>query len=307
MTLGAIAWGDVWFGGMTRNPWNPKRGSSGSSAGSASAVAAGCVAFAIGSETLGSIVSPSTECGVTGLRPTYGRVSRHGCMALSWSMDKLGPMARSVEDCALILGAIHGSDGKDASAVDRDFTWPCKKPLTAIRVGYTDGVGDSEELKILKDRGVKIEKIKLPTSFPLHAMDMVLSIEASAAFDELVRKDDLDGIGAKWPEPLRRARFVPAVDYLRAQRLRTLLMREMDKLMEGIDIYMSRDDLVITNLTGHPTICLPAGFRKAGDEPERPTSLTLTGRLYGESELLAVAKVYQDATAFHTKRPPLEK
>ena len=303
LTLGALAWGDRWFGGQTRNPWDTERGSSGSSAGSASAVAAGCVGFAIGSETLGSIVSPSRECGVTGLRPTFGRVSRHGCMALAWSMDKIGPMARCVEDTALILGVVHGADGLDPTAVDRPFDWPCAKPLSEIRVGI---VGESPDVtKVLAGLGVKRVPIELPRDFPLDAMDSVLTTEAAAAFDDLIRKGDLTGIGRSWPTPLRRAMFTSAVTYLRAQRARTRLMQAMAKVMQEVDCYVAGNDLVITNLTGHPSICVPGGFHTEKDKRPRPIGLTFTGRLYGEAELLTVAKAYQDATGFHLRRPPL--
>jgi Asp-tRNA(Asn)/Glu-tRNA(Gln) amidotransferase A subunit family amidase len=306
-TLGALAMGDQWFGGMTRNPWNPKQGSSGSSAGSASSVVAGLVGFAIGSETLGSIVSPCTRCGASGLRPTFGRVSRQGCMTLSWSMDKLGPIARSVEDCALVFGAIHGADGLDAAAVDRPFSWPCGRDVRDLRVGYVEGQGgmDRAELKVLKDLGVKLVAIKLPDKLPVSALRLILNVEAGTAFDELTRKGIKDGIGT-WQRTFQRAQFVSAVEYLRAQRIRTLLMEEMNKMMDAVDLYVGGNDLLITNLTGHPTAVLPNGFRKTGDV-ETPTSITFTGRLFGETELLAVAHAYQQATGHHLKRPPMDK
>lgn len=298
VTLGALAWGDQWFGGMTRNPWNVKQGSSGSSAGSASAVAAGLAGFAIGSETWGSIVSPCTRCGVTGLRPTFGRVSRHGCMALSWSMDKLGPIARSVEDCALVFRAIQGADGKDATAVDRPFAWPCPKPLTELRVGFFGKDDGQPELKVLKGLGVKLVPVKLPATLPVDAMQIILTVEASAAFDDAIRAGG-DGLGM-WPATFRRGRFIPAVEYLRAQRVRTLAMKEMAQLMEAVDVYAgSPDSGLLTNLTGHPVVVVPNGTP--------PAALTFTGRLWGESELLAVAKAYQDATGHHLKRPDMSK
>jgi len=299
-TLGALAMGDVWFGGMTRNPWNIVQGSSGSSAGTASSVAAGLVAFGLGSETLGSIVSPSTRCGVTGLRPTFGRVSRHGCMTLCWSLDKIGPMCRSVEDCALVFGAIHGADGKDATARDRPFNWPSDVKLKDLTVGYVEGRSSSEEdRKVLTDLGVKLVPIELPQASANRIVGMILDVEAAAAFDDITRADVKEGIGF-WPATFRRGRFVTAVDYLKAQRARTLLMREMAKVTEKVDLYIGGNDLSITNLTGHPTVCLPNGFTKSG----APTALTFTGRLFGEGTLLAVAKAYQDATGHHLKRPP---
>ncbi len=302
-TLGSLAWGDVWFGGTTRNPWNVKQGSSGSSAGTASAVAAGLVGFGLGSETLGSIVSPSTRCGVTGLRPTFGRVSRHGCMALCWSLDKIGPMCRSVEDCALVFGAIHGFDGKDATVQDRPFDWPDKQlKLKDVSVGYVEGNLNADDTKVLKDLGVKLVPITLPQANAARIISMVLDVEAAAAFDDITRADVKDGIGL-WPATFRRGRFVTAVDYLKAQRARTQVMVEMAKVMEKVDLYAGGNDLQITNLTGHPTVCLPSGFTKFGGV-DVPKSLTFTGRLFGESTLLAVAKAYQDATGHHLKRPP---
>jgi Asp-tRNA(Asn)/Glu-tRNA(Gln) amidotransferase A subunit family amidase len=307
-TLGALAMGDRWFGGLTRSPWDVKSGSSGSSAGSASSVAAGLVGFALGSETLGSIVSPCKQCGATGLRPTFGRVSRYGCMTLSWSMDKLGPIARSVEDCALVFGAIHGADRLDAASVDRPFSWPLRRDLGALKVGYIEGAVAARErsdLKVLRDLGVKLTPIKLPEKLPVQAIAMILGTEAAAAFDDLTRAGVTEGLNS-WPGIFRQGEFVPAVEYLRANRVRTLLMQEMEVIMSGVDLYVGGNDLVLTNLTGHPTVVLPDAPRKAGNA-EKPGSITFTGRLYGETELLAVASAYQQATGFHLRRPPMEK
>jgi Asp-tRNA(Asn)/Glu-tRNA(Gln) amidotransferase A subunit family amidase len=306
LTLGALAQGDKWFGGMTRNPWDPRQGSSGSSAGSASATVAGLVGFAIGSETLGSIVSPCRVCGATGLRPTFGRVSRHGCMTLAWSMDKLGPIARSVEDCALVFGAIHGFDGLDASAVTRPFSWPSPRDLRALKVGYVEDGRAAEtrdDLRVLRDLGVKLVPIKLPSKYPVGAISLILGTEAAAAFDDLTREGVTEGLN-NWPETFRRGEFVPAVEYLRAQRVRTLLMQEMEETMAQVDLYVGGNDLTLTNLTGHPTVVMPNGFRKTGDA-ETPTSITFTGRLYGETDLLAVAHAYQLATGHHLRHPRL--
>jgi Asp-tRNA(Asn)/Glu-tRNA(Gln) amidotransferase A subunit family amidase len=305
LSLGALAYNDIWFGGRTNNPWNPKEGSSGSSAGPACATVAGLVGFSLGSETLGSIVSPSTRCGATGLRPTFGRVSRHGCMALAWTMDKIGPICRSVGDCALVLGAIHGGDGLDATAVDRPFSWPAAKPLKEFKVGYTSGE-DRPELKVLKSLGVTLVKITLPFRLAGVIVNTILNAEAGAAFDTLIRAGKLDKIGALWPTSFQSAQFVTAVDYIRANRIRTQLMREMAKVMETVDLYVGGGDLTIANLTGHPTVCLPNGFAKRGGA-DAPTALTMTGRLFGEEELLAVATAYQDATGHHLKRPPQDK
>jgi len=306
LSLGALANNDVWFGGRTNNPWNPAVGSSGSSAGSACATVAGLVGFSLGSETLGSIVSPSTRCGATGLRPTFGRVSRHGCMALCWTMDKIGPLCRSVEDCALVLGAIHGHDGLDATAVNRPFSWPASKPIKELKIGFTGKEENRDELKLLKELGATLVPVTLPQRRAGQIVMTILNAESGAAFDELIRSGKLDQIGSLWPNSFRAAQFVTAVDYIRANRIRTQLMAEMAKVMEAVDLYVGGNDLSITNLTGHPTICLPSGFSKRG-EVETPTAITFTGRLYGETELLSVAKAYQDATKHHLKRPPQEK
>jgi Asp-tRNA(Asn)/Glu-tRNA(Gln) amidotransferase A subunit family amidase len=307
VSLGTLAVNDVWFGGMTRNPWNVKQGSSGSSAGSASSVSAGLTAFGIGSETQGSILSPCTRCGVTGLRPTFGRVSRAGCMTLAWSMDKLGPIARSVEDCALVFAAIHGADGKDTAAVTRPFAWPCRRELKDLRVGYTGNNADRDDLKVLKDLGVKLVPITLPQKLVLPALQLILTVESAAAFDDITVAGELDQIGNFWPSTFRRGRFVPAVEYLRALRVRTTLMREMAKVMEQVDLYVGGNDLVMCNMTGHPTVVLPNGLVKQGKDVEVPTAITFTGRLWGESELLALAKAYQEATGHHLKHPDMSK
>jgi Asp-tRNA(Asn)/Glu-tRNA(Gln) amidotransferase A subunit family amidase len=308
LTLGALAMGDRWFGGMTRNPWNPKGGSSGSSAGPGAATAAGLVGFSIGSETLGSIVSPSSRCGVTGLRPTFGRVSRHGCMTLSWSMDKLGPMCRSVEDCALVFAAIHGFDGEDSSAVDRPFDWPPRRDLRSLKVGYVESKVPAEkraELGVLRELGVRLVPIKLPSLHPLGPLRLILDTEAASAFDELTRQGGGEGLN-NWMRIFRQAQFVPAVEYLRANRIRTLVMREMEEVMGQVDLYVGGNDLLLTNLTGHPSVVLPNGFRKSG-AVELPSSISFTGRLYGETNLLAVAHAYQQATGHHLRRPPMDK
>ena len=309
LTLGALAWGDEWFGGMTRNPWNPQEGSSGSSAGSAAAVVAGLIGFAIGSETLGSIVSPSRRCSATGLRPTFGRVSRHGCMSLAWSMDKLGPICRSVEDCALVLGAIHGYDGRDWTAVTRPFEWPAKRELGSLRVGYFDDGTPPEgrrEIGILKKLGVQLVPVELPKDPPAGPLTLILNTEAAAVFDPLTREGTRDGIG-KWGTTFRQGQFVPAIEYLRACRVRTLVMREMEKLMADLDAYVGGDDLVLTNFTGHPTVVVPDGER-ADSKHGQPGTVTFTGKLFGESELLALAHAYQQAGGdAHKRRPPLEK
>ena len=306
LSLGALALGDQWFGGQTRNPWNVKQGSSGSSAGSAAAVSAGLVPFAIGSETLGSIVSPSTRCGVTGLRPTFGRVSRAGCMSLAYTMDKLGPLCRSAEDCALVFSAIHGRDPADPPSVTRPFDWPSRVPLKQLKVGYVEGrrtLKDRPELAALQAAGCELVPIELPNRVPAEVLHLILDVESAAMFDDITYAGTTEGIGS-WRNTFQRGRFVSAVDYVRANRLRTLLMQDMAKLMETVDLYLGGNDLLITNLTGHPSVCLPSGFTKVGGV-ETPTAITLTGRLYGESRLLAAAQAIQNATGHHLRRPPV--
>jgi Asp-tRNA(Asn)/Glu-tRNA(Gln) amidotransferase A subunit family amidase len=307
LSLGALAWGDRWFGGrLTRNPWDPEHGSSGSSAGSAAAAAAGLAGFTLGSETHGSIVSPSRVCGASGLRPTFGRVSRHGCMTLSWSLDKIGPLCRSLEDCALVFGVIHGRDGLDASAVDRPFSWPPRRDLKTLKVGYFKDETAEADLKVLRDEiGVKLVPVELPRKHLYRELVVIMVAEAAAAFDELTRQGLAKGPDT-WKPYFRAARFVSAGDYLRANRIRALLMQEMRAVMDKLDLYIGGNDLLLTNLTGHPTIVLPNGFRKRGKR-EVPKSITFTGRLFGEAELLAVGHAYQRATGFHLRRPPLRK
>src|SRR6185369_7414915 len=308
LTVGALALGDQWFGGQTRNPWNPEEGSSGSSAGSTSAVVAGLVGFAIGTETLGSIVSPCRRCTASGLRPTFGRVSRHGCMTLSWSMDKVGPIARSIEDCALIFGAIHGADPHDITAVNRPFIWPHERDISTFKIGYFEGDRPPEERRAkekLKDHGVQLIPIKLPDKYPFNPLTLILNTEAAAAFDDLTRADVHDGIG-RWSNTFRTGQFVPAVEYLRACRIRTLVMQEMEKTMKDIDAYIGGDDLTLTNLTGHPTAIVPDGIRDKGKN-DQPGTITFTGKLFGESDLLSLAHAYQQSTVAHLQRPPLEK
>jgi Asp-tRNA(Asn)/Glu-tRNA(Gln) amidotransferase A subunit family amidase len=321
LTLGALAWGDVWYGGKTKNPWNMEQGSSGSSAGPGSATAAGLVGFSIGSETLGSIVSPSTRCGVTGLRPTFGRVSRHGAMALSWSMDKLGPMCRSVEDCALVLDAIYGPDGKDGSVVDAPFHWDAGLDSKSLRVGYIKSAFEGERrneqskkfdeavLTTLRAQGLALKPIELP-DYPVSAMSFILGAEAAASFTYLTRSNR-DGLLVRqikraWPNAMRQAHMIPAVEYIQANRLRTQVMQAMDELMTEIDVYVvpsfGGSNLLLTNLTGHPQVVLPNGFTEEGT----PTSISLVGKLFGEAQALAVAKFYQDATDFHLRYPSLE-
>jgi Asp-tRNA(Asn)/Glu-tRNA(Gln) amidotransferase A subunit family amidase len=315
LTLGALAWGDNWYGGKTRNPWNTELGSSGSSAGPGSATSAGLVAFSLGSETWGSIVSPSTVNGVTGLRPTFGTVSKSGAMALSWSMDKIGPMCRSVDDCALVYSIIKGTDGEDHSVVDVPFQVPVKKELKSLRIGFVASAfndsttSDNDRIVIdrLRELGFTMVPIELP-EFPTNSLSFLLDVEAAAAFDELTRsnRDDqlVRQVKRAWPNVFRSARYVPAVEYVQANRARVLLNQKMSSLFEEIDIYLVPsfygDNLLRTNLTGHPCIVLPNGF----DDKGMPTSISFIGDLYKDGELVAVARSYQRGTGWHKRYPP---
>jgi Asp-tRNA(Asn)/Glu-tRNA(Gln) amidotransferase A subunit family amidase len=320
LTLGALAWGDVWFGGRTRNPWNLEEGSSGSSAGSASSVAAGLVPFAIGTETWGSIVSPCTRCGVTGLRPTFGRVSRAGAMALSWSMDKIGPIARSAVDCAVVFDVIRGPDRRDPTTVDLPFPFRHDQTLESVRIGYLKSAFeeeypgrelDHEALRQLRYLGVDLVPIEFPLAeMGVNPMDLalILSAEAAAAFQDLTlsgRDDELvRQVRFAWPNVFRTAQFIPAVEYIQANRHRTLLMEMMIDVFREVDVYLtpslSGDSLLITNLTGHPQVVVPAGFT----DEDSPHSISFVGRLHDEATLLTVARIFQERTSWHKKTPP---
>ena len=315
LSLGALAWGDGWFGGFTRNPWKPDQGSSGSSAGPASAVAAGALTFAIGSETLGSIVSPSARCGLTSLRPTFGRVSRRGAMTLSWTMDKLGPMCRSARDAALVFAAIQGVDPLDETTANASLPYapPPRVDVSGWRVGYLeddfkDDSPDKGALDELRALGATPMPVKLPQA-PIGDLLVILSAEAAEAFnrftldgqdDELARQVD-----QAWPNVFRTSRLIPAVEYLRAQRARRQLMQQMNTFMGGIDVLVHSSDndapLIIANLTGHPTVCAPCGFRKDGT----PRSLSFTGHLYDEARLLGFVDAWQAKTRYHLDHPRL--
>ena len=367
LTLGALAQGDRWFGGQTKNPWRPaderRGGSSGSSAGPGAATAAGLVGFSLGTETRGSIISPSAVNGVVGLRPTYGRISRYGAMALSWTMDKVGPMCRSVEDCALVFNAIYGPDGRDDTVVDAPFVYNPEVPLSKLRIGFVQaefeappqgrggeradaaaaGRGETPaaaargdapatgsdrggsggmtpeeqraqreaQLKILnaaldvfRQAGATLVPIELPARQLANTIGFILSVEAAAAFDDLTRsKDILDPSLNTWPNTFRTHRYVPAVEYIRAQRARTLLMREMDTLMSQYDVFLTPTasaSVGLTNLTGHPALALRAGFHD-----NAPVELMITGRLYDEGTVLRVGRAYERATKWHDVTPTL--
>ena len=315
-TLGELAMDDVWFGGWTRNPWDVTKGSSGSSAGSAASVSAGLLPFAIGTETWGSIVSPSTVCGVTGLRPTFGRISRAGAMALSWSMDKVGPICRDAEDCAIIFNSIRGSDGLDLCTTDKAFNYSPRLNIKKLRVGYLkkdfsgkyeSNANDSLALEGLRKSGIELIPVELPNDIPIEDLSIILTAEAGAAFDELTRTGQDDQMRRQfkdsWPNVFRASRFIPAVEYVNANRLRQKLLVKMNTLMKSLDVLIAPslegNSLLCTNLTGHPCITVPDGFSDKGT----PTSITFIGNLYDEGTIIAFAKYYQSKTEFHLKHP----
>lgn len=323
-TLGALAMGDYWYGGRTKNPWNLKMGSSGSSAGSTSATVAGLVPFAIGTETWGSIISPSTTCGATGLRPTFGSVSRSGAMALSYSLDKVGPICRSASDAAIVFNYLHGTDGRDLSAINMPFNYVPQKSIKQLKIAYAknyfDKIKDTSrnEWKVLeafKKMGVTLIPINFPDSgvYQFNIMDVVIGAECAAQFDELTRNNIDDALTRQtkndWPNQFRTARFVPAVEYINAQRHRFLLMQKVNEVVEQFDaiICPSRGDgnqSAITNLTGHPVVCVPTGFDKKNN---LPTGISFVGKLFNEGTLLNIADAYQKATPWDETHPDLFK
>ena len=323
LATGEIARGNRWLGKRTRNPWDPEQDSGGSSAGPGAATAAGLVGFSIGSETLGSIVGPSRTCGIAGLRPTFGVVSRHGVMPVSWSLDKVGPMCRSVEDCALVFEAIRGPDLLDMAVVDRPFNWDADKPLAGLRVGYLVEAFEAEPrgangqaarandlatLDVLRRLGVELRPFGLPEHADMDALQMLL-VDEAAAFDELIQTGRIDLLIQDRDEPedmlMRAARLVPAVEYVQLNRQRTLLMQNMAEAMRDLDVYVAPHgggpNTSANNLTGHPGVSVPNGFAPDGT----PTGILFIGQLYGEADMLRLAKAYQDATDFHLRRPNL--
>lgn len=317
-TLGALAMGDIWYGGVTKNPWNLNQGASGSSAGSGSAVSAGLIPFAIGTETLGSIVSPSTRNGVTGLRPTFGRVSRHGAMALSWSMDKIGPMSRSALDNGIVLSVIQGFDPKDKSTIPAALNYNASKNLKDLKVGYfasyfegerPGNIRDKRVLDELKALGVVLQPVELKTSVNVPSMLISLYVEGAAAFDEMTlsNQDDLlvNQRRNAWPNLFRSSRFIPAVEYIQANRFRSILIEEVHEIFKEFDVIVTPsfggNQLQVTNLTGHPALCLPNGF----DENGSPTSITFLANLFDEEKLIMIGRAYQEATDWQKKRPSL--
>lgn len=319
-TLGALAMGDVWFGGRTNNPWNMTYGSSGSSAGSASATVAGLVPFAIGTETWGSIISPSSTCGATGLRPTFGTVSRSGGMTLCWSLDKVGPITRNAMDAAIVYEAIIGKDANDRSTVAAGFDfnpqYDIKKMKIAYAKNYFDRIRDTtrSEWKVLaefKKMGVELIPVVFPDSgvYKPGMMDLVLTAECAATFDEFTRLNVDDMMTAQkrgdWPNIFRTARLLPATSYINANRQRYQLMEKVNQLTEQYDVIIcptrgSGNQSAITNLTGHPAICVPTGF---DSKTNLPSSITFIGKLYGEGAIVAAADAYQKKTQWHQQHP----
>lgn len=321
LSMGSLAYGDMWFGGKTRNPWNLATGSSGSSAGSASAVSAGLLPFAIGTETWGSIVSPSHTCGVTGLRPSFGSVSRSGGMVLSWSMDKTGPICRNAEDAALVYYYIKGTDGKDPSSKDHAFKYMPRRDMRTLRIAFAENYfrrlpDDAPEWTVLESfrkEGISIIPVNFPDSLVYRAdiINIILSAESAAAFDDLTRsnRDDLIERQDKnfWPNLFRAARYIPAVEYINANRQRYALLKTVHSFMNDYDVVIvptyAGNQSAITNLTGNPAITLPIGLKKNG----LPNSITFIGKLYDEASIVEAAKWFQERTGFDELHPPLFK
>lgn len=303
LSLGAIAMGDKWFGGMTRNPWNTEQGSSGSSAGSCSASSAGLVGFALGSETLGSILTPSSRCASHGLRPTFGRVSRAGCMPLSWSMDKIGPIGRSVQDLALVFSVIQGPDGIDATVQSKPFDWGnFKIDFSQLRIGIVKRDNPDPALEVIRQMGCQIKEVELPTGYPFQAMTKIIDIEGAAVFDGLLREGKTDGWNT-WTKSFQAAQFITAIDYLRMQRVRRKLMNEFEMMMQDVDLLFNANDLVHTNFTGHPSVIVP--FAPDPSSGKKPSSVVFTGHLFDEQTILAVAQEFESRAQSELPRPKL--
>jgi Asp-tRNA(Asn)/Glu-tRNA(Gln) amidotransferase A subunit family amidase len=321
LSMGALAQGDLWFQGRTKNPWNLEQGSSGSSAGSASATAAGLVGFTLGTETLGSIVSPSTQCGTAGLRPTYGRISRYGAMGLSWTMDKVGPICRGVEDLAIVLNATYGPDGRDRTVAADPFHFEAKKPLNSMKIGVFQGLFDrfqgqnkviyDQALTDLKKSGVSMTPVEYQED--LNMIRFLLEAEAAAAFDDITRDGQIRKLKGQaafdWPNIFRGARLIPAVEYIRAQRIRSLLVEKFEKFMAPWDVLVmpAQSLLTTTNLTGNPQVVVKCGFADAtlqdGSKVPVPRTIGFLGKIYDEGAPLRVALAYEQATEWHRRHP----
>lgn len=322
LTSGELASGDRWFGGRTVTPWDTTTGASGSSAGPGSATAAGLVPFAIGTETWGSIISPSTRNGLTGLRPTYGVVSRTGVMTLSWSLDKIGPMCRSAVDCALVFDAIRGQDPEDPSTVSVPLEVGTERDWGSIRVGYLKSAFDRDStatgdnartaLEVFREMGVQVDSVALPDGPSWGGViSTIIRGESGAVFDQLLQENLDDELywqsSSSRANSLRQSRFIPAAEYIQANRHRGLLIARMDSLFQHFDLILtpSGADGSVTNLTGHPVITMKSGYRSPADRPEvrLPTGVALVGRLYNEGLLLDATIEYQRRTEFHNEHP----
>jgi Asp-tRNA(Asn)/Glu-tRNA(Gln) amidotransferase A subunit family amidase len=324
LATNTLAGGSVlWYRGITRNPWNPRKDASGSSSGSAAATAAGLVGFSIGTETTGSLIGPSIVCGAVGLRPTYGRVSRYGCMQLCWSLDKIGPICRSADDCGLVLAAIHGADPRDAASVDRPYVWPSTRELSTIRAGYVADGGEDEkrdDLRLLRELGVKLVPVEPPNmkkDYGLPKNEIISGLvasESAAALEDLTRRGGPKGVKG-WPAYLMLGHFLTAVDYLRLNRLRAIVMQRFDKMMQAVDVFLCSDEKPggdtddqwdwYSNMTGYPKIAFPKAF-EAKDGFPMPKPVMMIGRVYDESTLLTLAHACQRAIGL-TQRPPLDQ
>ncbi len=330
-SLGALAYGDIWFGGVTKNPWNTQEGSSGSSAGSCSSVAAGLCSFALGTETLGSIISPSTRCGTAGLRPTFGRVSKAGAMALCWSMDKIGPIIRSAEDAAVVMEMINGFDPKDPSSLQTGFHYNGKKALPSLTLGYDPvwfenaDAGQNAALEAAKASGVKVKQVSnLLPDLPYGALSNILFAEAAAAFERLTLDGQDDNLRWQddnaWPNSFRAARFITAIDLVQTDRIRRLAMEAMHTAFEDVDVLISPPFagglLQVTNYTGHPAMVLRSGFSSqpartlfgneqtdAGAGANVPNSVVLWGPLFEDAHLINLGQAIEARLGEAVKRP----
>jgi Asp-tRNA(Asn)/Glu-tRNA(Gln) amidotransferase A subunit family amidase len=314
LSTGALAVTARWFGGLTRNPWNPQQDAAGSSAGPGAATAAGLVGFSIGTDTGGSIISPSSRNGVSGLRPTFGRVSRYGAMTLAWTQDTVGPMCRSSEDCALVLDAIYGPDGRDNTVLDVPFNWDASSDVSKLRVGYmraaAEGATDDETrrnnenaLRVIRSLGVTVVPFALP-DVPIEAIDFIRYAETAAAFDDETRAGVLTQVEqgpeqSRRPDEIRAGHFIPAVEFIQANRMRMRVMEQVDEALGDLDLFIGSHQ-PLTNRTGHPVISIPNGFAQGS-----PTALHLTGKLFGEEQILLLAHAFQAKTDFHLQHPRL--
>ncbi len=327
LSTGALASGADWFRGTTRNPWNPKLNAYGSSAGPASATSGGLVGFAVGTETAGSITSPASACGLSGMRPTYGRISRYGCMALSWTLDKVGPLCRSAEDCAIVFNTISGPDGKDNTVYDVPFNWDGSIDLARLRIGYWPNIVEQEDpveedhevtgrrlelsrhyegeaVKIFRSLGAEVVPFEMP-EMQADLFGILFNVESAAALDELTRSGNLDIMSdppesSGYPSSLRFGRLIPAVEYLQANRIRSRVIEEFNTALKDFDLIIG-SSVYLTNITGHPEISVPHGFYDEG----MPGTLRLTGTLFGDDVMLKVAHAFQSKTGHHRRHPSM--